>query len=508
MRTQAGAKSYADVTSFSVKLIRTSPDTVVAGPTSVAPNPAGSTVTFNNVTTGFTYVIEVDALGVGDVSISESGPARSAPVSVADAISYDAGTIQVQLRNESSGEMPMQLSPPAYLTGTITCQAWLRNQATDEIAMMPTVTVPAGVTTDKILRGVQAGTYDVWVAMRNTTHSTPARFCGTWTTNGATTTALNDASGTPVASLPAGYAATLTEVGSVPGANLQGMAMDANDIPYVAAKVSDAVYRFPSGGPEAYVGLGGNGSSSNGDPRMPALMDSPTACAINAHGDVFVAEGGGDFLRIVPQAGAASYGFPGIFSPNAIYLLKGTYGGNFEISDRVTVVAVAPTGELYYNDGKEIRCQPPSGGSYSSLGVLLQNPNSLATDRFGNLFAVANSAAANSTVYMYVARLGKYFGQDFFASGWYPITTLPVGTLLRGVTVDRVGNVYITDDSGLVRMIDTTDRTKVYMVAGGGGAPVAAGLAPTSVSMPSVFGVGVSNAGQLFFAANSGVWRL
>jgi len=231
----------------------------------------------------------------------------------------------------------------------------------------------------------------------------------------------------------------------------------------------------------AIAGDGGRGDSGDGGPALKAVLNEPSAVAVDRHGNVLIADGAGlgQYVRVIAAA------------TGTFYSVKMTAG-------RIYTVA-GDGGSSYQGDG--------DGGAAVKAAVI---PQAVGTDAAGNLIITDVSGR----VRLVAVRTATMYGQKMTAGDIYTIAgggrygSSGSGGPARkatfewpgGVTTDRHGNVIFTDwVSGLVWVLAVRTGTfygqamtagDVYAVAGGGatlgdGAPAVSALlsAPSAVAV-------------------------
>ena len=194
-------------------------------------------------------------------------------------------------------------------------------------------------------------------------------------------------------------------------------------------------------------------------------MNQPTGIAVDAAGDVFVADYGGSAVRKLPYNNGV-YGTPVVLAS----------GLNHPAS-----VAVDGAGNVFFLEyiGSTVKEIPYSDGQYGTPVVVasgLSNPFGVAVDGAGNLF-VANYGG--NTVRKIPFQSGSY-GQ--------PITLGSGFSNPMGIAVDAAGNVFVADHSN-------NALKKIAYSYGSYGAPTTINIGHATPS-----GVAVDAAGNLYFS--------
>jgi sugar lactone lactonase YvrE len=190
---------------------------------------------------------------------------------------------------------------------------------------------------------------------------------------------------------------------------------------------------------------------------------APQGVAVDAKGDVFLADPGDTYL-----------GFP----PRVVELPAG--GGpqitlGIGLLNNPVAVAVDGAGNVFVADtGKSVVWKLPAGGGLqTTAGGGLNTPTSVAVDGAGNLF---------------IADEGNRRVVEVPAGGQTQITVVDNFGYPYGVAVDGAGNLFVADYF----------ESEVYKVPAGGGTPIFV----ASISNP--YGVAVDGAGNLF-VTNTGL---
>jgi len=317
-----------------------------------------------------------------------------------------------------------------------------------------------------------------------------------------TTVAGNGTRGTPVDGSPAL---------STPLDGQYAIAVDVSGAVYIA--VYPAVYKFtPGGNIHLVAGNGTYGFSGDGGPATAAAMYGPRGLALDSQGNLYISDG--DRVRKVSTSGVITTiagngigGFGGdgksataanLYAPTGIAV---DASGNLYIADsgnarirKITpagiISTIAGTGELGYNG---------DGGPATSAQI--GQPTSIALDGAGNLYFADGSGnpvrkISPSGVITRFAGVPNKYGNSGDGG---PATSAQLA-YPAGLAADSMGNVYISS-SPLVRKV-TPDGT-ITTVAGtssgfsGDGGPAAA----AQLSYPTA--IALDKSGTKLFIADS-----
>ena len=263
------------------------------------------------------------------------------------------------------------------------------------------------------------------------------------------------------------------------------------------------------------AGGGAWGEPGDGGPATAAWLYGPQGVALDAAGNLYLAEANGHRVRKIDAAtgiitsfagtGSAGYGGDGgpagsaRFSYPTALSLDGA--GNLYIADannyRIRKV-VAATGRVSTVAGAE-------GGSYSD-GALASSvsiyPNSVASDTGGNFYFADSSSqriyqvsAATGVISMVAGSVAGSFSGD---GGLAAAATLATP---QAVALDGAGNLYIADqDNHRIRKVNGATGA-ITTVAGNGSAGFSGDFEPaTHASLSYPHAVALDGAGNLYIA--------
>ncbi len=236
---------------------------------------------------------------------------------------------------------------------------------------------------------------------------------------------------------------------------------------YVVCTNQNRVYRVTADGMIRLVaGDGSAGYSGDGGPATSAALNSPYGVAVNAAGNLFIADYGNQRVRkVTPDgiistvAGNGAYGYSGDGGPATSAKLYMPYS-----------VAVDTAGDLFiadfYND--RIRKVTPSG--IINTIAMLHYPTGVAVDAAGNSYIIAQTSGSHSDVYKAtpagIVSMVAGNGTQGFSGDGGPATSAQLN-IPKGVAVDTAGNLFIAD-AGNSRLRKVTPGGIISTVAGNG----------------------------------------
>ena len=326
-------------------------------------------------------------------------------------------------------------------------------------------------------------------------------------------------------------------------ANPSGVAVDTAGNLYIAdSNVSRVRKVSPSGIITTYAGSGNTGAfgpiyfSGDGGPATTAQLTFPVAVAVDATGDLFIADNNNNRIRKVSISGlvintiagsgavGTGGGFTGDGGPATAAQLSSPSGvaldaaGNLYIADRGNnrIRRVSPSGVISTVAGSGTAAFRGDGGiaGFSGDGgpattAQLSGPSGVALDASGN-FYISDSGnnrirrVSASGIITTVAGSGiAGFGGD---GG--PATAAQLSSP-SGVALDASGNLYIADNYRIRRLSvgPSVSTDGVVNAASGLGGPVApgefvtiygSGLGPTTPAVTASLAKGLANVRVLF----------
>jgi sugar lactone lactonase YvrE len=234
-----------------------------------------------------------------------------------------------------------------------------------------------------------------------------------------------------------------------------GVAVDAAGNLYIADAGNNRIRRVSNGVITTVAGSGTEGYSGDNGPATSAQLDSPYGVAVDAAGNLYIADTYNNRIRkvsngvITTVAGTGTKGYSGDNGPAASAQLDYPQG-----------VAVDAAGNLYIADEGDSRIRKVSNGvittvagsgigGYSGDGgpatsALLNFPSAIAVDAAGNLYIADEGNNRIRGVSNGVITTIAGNGMGGYSGDGGPATTAELSRP-EGVAVDTLGNVYVAD---------------------------------------------------------------
>jgi sugar lactone lactonase YvrE len=249
-----------------------------------------------------------------------------------------------------------------------------------------------------------------------------------------------------------------------------GVAVDATGNIYVADSENHRIRKITPGGTVSTMAGSGTAGSAEGV-GTAAQFKSPRAVAVDATGNVYVADGLNHKIRKITPAGEVStlagsgaYGFADGDGANAkFYFPKGIAldaSGNLYVADDINhrIRKITPTGTVTTIAGSTSGSDDGDG-----INAKFNNPIGITLDASGNIYV---ADAGNHCIRM-ITPTGTV---STIAGGTLGVTE-GIGTAAKfntpaGIAVDATGNIYVADDEN-ERIRKITTNGTVSTLAGG-----------------------------------------
>ncbi len=302
----------------------------------------------------------------------------------------------------------------------------------------------------------------------------------------------------------------------------EAVAVDAAGNIYIADTANNVVRQISTKGVISTIaGNGTAGFGGDGGAAPSAQLSAPQGVAVDASGNVFVADTANARVRkisggtITTVAGSGTQGYAGdgaaatsaqLITPVGLTVDK---SGNLYITDVSASVVrkVAPNGIITTVAGNG--SQGYSGDTGPAAAAMLNGPQGVAVDASGNLYisdtlnGVIRKVTASGTISTFAGN-----GIDGYAGDGGPATSAEFGSP-TGIVVDSAGNLYIADSGARIRKIFASGIITTIAGSGLRGYSGDGGLA-NAATMNGAAGLAVDSTGDIFIAdaANNAIREL
>jgi hypothetical protein len=327
-----------------------------------------------------------------------------------------------------------------------------------------------------------------------------------------------DANSAPAATGVVTTAASAGTTTAGPGLSPEGMAADAAGDLFIADTLNNRIRELvkATGALVTVAGDGVAGYLGDGGPAIYAWLDGPTGVALDAAGDLFIADRGNDVVREVVKATGVIRTVAGDGTPG--YFGDGGWATNAWL-DGPTGVAVDAAGDLFIADSLNDRIREvikatgriitvAGSGTAGSGGdggparaAALDRPERVAVDGAGDLLIADTGNDRIREVVKATGMIRTVAGDGAAGSGGDG--GLATAAALDGpsdVAVDAAGDLFIADSlNNRIREVDTSGIIRT--VAGSGTAGFGGDDQPaTAAELSGPVGVALDASGHLFIA--------
>jgi hypothetical protein len=298
-----------------------------------------------------------------------------------------------------------------------------------------------------------------------------------------------------------------------------GLAFDSSGNLYIADADDNLIREVnPQGVIITVAGTGEQGFFGDNGPATSAILDSPEAVAVDANGNIYIADTHNNRIREVSNGTITTIAGTGA----SVFSGDGGAATSAQLN-YPTAIAVDTKGNLYIADTNNFRIREISGTTISTVAgdgeqtysgdggpataAGLDSPNGIAVDSSFNLYI---GDTHNQRVRMVthatgnISTLAGTGAKTFTADG---AATAAALARPRGVAVDSSGNVYLADsDNDRIRMIS---NGAISTIAGNGTEGFSGdGSSSTSASLDTPRAVAASGSSIAFADTNNDQVRM
>jgi sugar lactone lactonase YvrE len=318
-----------------------------------------------------------------------------------------------------------------------------------------------------------------------------------------------------IAPLAGGGSVNFGDKGPATGAQLSqpfGAAVDASGNLYIADSYNNAIRKVSQGVITTFAGNGLYGYSGDNGPATSAALEQPFGVAVDAAGDVYIADTNNSVVRkvsggvITTFAGNGVYGYSGDNGPAASAQLCAPTGvavdkaGNVYIADsNCAVIRKVSNGIITTFAGNGTRGYSLDSGPAASTELNL--PVAVAVDASGNVYiadgGIDNNAIREVSNGVMSTIAGD--GTNGYSGDGGPA---PIAGLFApsGLAVDAAGNVYIAE-TGPINVIRKVSNGVITTIAGNGTSGYSGDNGPaTSAELSGPMGLAVGAGGYVYIA--------
>ncbi|MGA2434777.1 MAG: BACON domain-containing carbohydrate-binding protein, partial [Bryobacteraceae bacterium] len=297
----------------------------------------------------------------------------------------------------------------------------------------------------------------------------------------------------------------------------QSVALDAAGSVYIADTLNHVIRKVSNGVITTVAGNGTPGYTGDGAAAISAQLHWPYGVAVDASGNLYIADTGNNVIREVSNGTIST--IAGNFTAGAGYSGDGGAATSAELR-QPNGVAVDASGNVYIADTGNNVIRKVSGGTISTLagngygaGTIycsysgdgnaatsaeLCEPTSVAVDASGNVYIADtgnNVIREVSGVNIWTIAGGGTYAAPLYSGA----ATSAKLNGPRGVALDPAGNLYIADtENNLIRMVS---NGVIASIAGNGTAGYSGDNDPaTSAELAWPYSVAVSAGGTVYIA--------
>ncbi len=267
------------------------------------------------------------------------------------------------------------------------------------------------------------------------------------------------------------------------------------------------------------------GYEGDGGPALDAKFGYVTSVSIDANGNVYVADAAANTIRKIDSTKVVNLVAGKFLGFNVVNMTPYTGDGGPATNANLNVpqaITVSPNGDLYISDagnnvvrkvdaktgkiatiaGKVL--QGSSGDNGPAVNALIYNPNGLATDVQGNVYIVdsQNHTIRKISITGTITTIAGIPGEAGYSGDGGPATAAKL-SFPAGIAIDNSGNIYVSDNSSVIRRIGMDGHISTIAGNGkegfggdGGKATEAQLLAPKGIAIAIDGSILVADAGN------------
>jgi sugar lactone lactonase YvrE len=289
--------------------------------------------------------------------------------------------------------------------------------------------------------------------------------------------------------------------------------VDAAGNVYIADTGNARIVRAGGGSAIVVAGNGNQGLWGDGGPATSAQLKNPSGVAVDAVGNLYIADTGNAAIRkVLPNGligeavGTATAGYGGDGGRAMCAQVKNPSGVALDAQGRVYIAdtgnsrirGVAANGVILTLAGTGVAGFGGDGSPSSSAQI--KNPESVAIDAMNNIYiADTGNARIRKIAVSGVISTVAGTGAPGFSGDAGPAAAAQLKDPI-GIAIDSAGNIYVADAGNhRIRKIDTNGM--IHTVAGNGTAGFGGDGGPaTSALLKNPAGVAVDSADNLYIA--------
>ncbi len=334
--------------------------------------------------------------------------------------------------------------------------------------------------------------------------------------------AVNGTIGVFAGAVAAGFAGDGGPAGAALFSGPSGLAFDAAGDLYVADTGNQRIREITASGTVSTVaGTGNQGYSNDGAPAVSADLNGPEGVAVDAAGNLYIADTENQRVREVSKGGTistfAGTGFPSFSGDNGpaiqatLFLptdVAADQSGNVYIADLGSSrIRMVTNGTITTIAGSDGGIEPTPG--QAAVSIRFNGPTGVAVDGAGNVYFAEGSIGSGSSlvggdfrvweITAGIANSAAGNGLESYSGDGGPAAQAQINTP-GGLAFDSAGNLYVADAANnRVRRISPSGT--IVTVAGTGVAGYSGDYGPaTSAQLNQPVGVAVDSAGNLYIA--------